>query len=117
MLTKTVKNLIVSLAIVFSVVFFCHAGSSTLAAEIEPLHAIQVTEKTVTIIVTSTGCTSKENFTSTLHKSEPPIVTFIRLKPDLCKAAPQPYPIRFGLEEVGAMNFQTTNVFSPGPRF
>ncbi|NEO66421.1 MAG: hypothetical protein F6J98_41010 [Moorea sp. SIO4G2] len=67
--------------------------------------------------MTSTGCTKKEDFTTILEKSQPPIATFIRLEPDFCRAASRAYPIEFSLEEVGATEFKVANLFVPGPRF
>ncbi len=90
---------------------------TALAANIEPLHGIEVTEKYCMIIVTSTGCTKKEDFVPVLQKSQPPVVTFIRLKPDFCEATPRPYPIRFSLEEVGAKEFTVSNLIVPSPSY
>ena len=88
-----------------------------LAANIEPLHGVNLTEKYCTIVATSTGCTQKEDFVPILQKSQPPIVTFIRLKPDDCKAAARPYPIRFSFSEIGAKEFTVSNLFVPSPSY
>ncbi|MCX4027223.1 hypothetical protein H0A36_08525 [Endozoicomonas sp. SM1973] len=82
---------------------------------IEDLHGLQVTEKLASIVVTSTGCTKKEDFIVVSDKSVPPKVTFIRLKPDYCRAASRPYLIRFSLEEVGARKFSVVNPVIPSP--
>ncbi len=82
---------------------------------IETLHGLVLTETTVTIKVTSTGCTKKEDFQLRLQKSEPPILTIIRVKPDPCKAAPHSIDIVFSLKEIGAANFTVANPFAPGP--
>ena len=87
------------------------------AADIEPLHGVNMTETGLTILVTSTGCTKKEDFVSVLQKSQPPVVTFIRLKPDLCEAGSHPYTIQFSFEEIGAKEFRVSNLFVPAPRF
>lgn len=85
--------------------------------QIEVLNGIQVTEQSVTIIVESNGCTQKEDFIAVLSKAEPPEVTFIRLQPDLCRAAPRPLPIKFTLEEIGAKMFTVANPLDPMPRW
>ena len=90
---------------------------TALAAEIEPLHGVSVTQRYCTIVVTSTGCTQKEDFIPILQKSQPPVVTFIRLKPDPCRAASRPVPIRFSLEEIGAEEFTVSNLFEPSPSY
>ncbi|NET66388.1 MAG: hypothetical protein F6K63_19150 [Moorea sp. SIO1G6] len=100
-----------------AVAVFCVTAPTALAATVEPLHGIQITEKSVTIVVTSNGCTQKEDFTTILAKSQPPIVTFIRLKPDLCKGVSRPYPIQFSLSEVGAKEFKLANLFVPSASF
>lgn len=84
---------------------------------IETLHGLQVDERTVTIVVTSTGCTKKQDFIVVSDKSQPPTVTFSRLIPDYCKAAPSPYPIKFSLEEIGAKEFKVANTVDPMPRW
>ncbi|MDJ0594889.1 MAG: hypothetical protein QNJ72_33750 [Pleurocapsa sp. MO_226.B13] len=83
--------------------------------KIEPLHGLVLTETTATIKVTSTGCTKKEDFQLRLQKSEPPILSIIRVKPDLCKAAPHSIDVVFSLKEIGAANFTVANLFAPGP--
>ncbi len=118
-LKKALSRLALGLATLLfaAVAVFCATAPTALAETIEPLHGIQITEKGVTIVVTSTGCTKKEDFTTILAKSQPPIVTFIRLKPDFCKAASRPYPIKFSLQEVGAKEFKVANLFVPSPSF
>ncbi len=86
-------------------------------AEIETLHGIHMSERDVTIVVTSNGCTEKDHFVAVITKSEPPEVTFIRLTPDHCKAASRPYPIKFSMEEIGAKEFTVSNPFDPAPRW
>ena len=88
---------------------------SVLAAELEPLHGLSQTETFTTIAVTSTGCTKKEDFTTILEKSNPPIVSFIRLKPDPCRTGPFKMNIEFNVEEVGANKFEVANLFTPAP--
>ena len=90
---------------------------TALAVDIEPLHGVNVTKEGCAIVVTSTGCTQKEDFIPILQKSQPPIVTFIRLKPDSCRAASRPYLIQFSLEEIGAKEFTISNLFEPGPSY
>ena len=116
-LSKKINRLVVAVLTLISASLFFTASASAAAAEIEPLHGLEVTERYATIFVTSTGCTKKEDFIPVLQKTEPPIVTFIRLKPDYCKAASRPVPIRFSLEEVGAQTFNVNNIFTPGPSF
>jgi len=83
---------------------------------IEPLHGLEVTERSATIVVTSNGCTKKQDFIVVLDKSQPSTATFIRLIPDFCKAVSHPYPIKFSLQEVGATTFAVSNLFEPPPR-
>ncbi|MEM9541155.1 MAG: hypothetical protein AAGA60_16835 [Cyanobacteria bacterium P01_E01_bin.42] len=116
MFGKTIQRLILGLTILFSLAVLSVANSPALAAEIEPLHGFYLTDGTATIMVTSNGCTQKEDFISILEKSEPPVVTFIRLKPDFCKAASTPYRISFSVEEIGAKVFKISNLVEPAPR-
>ncbi|NEQ10616.1 MAG: hypothetical protein F6K37_33265 [Moorea sp. SIO4E2] len=118
-LKKALSRLALGLATLLfaAVAVFCATAPTALAATVEPLHGIHITEKGVTIVVTSNGCTQKEDFTTILAKSQPPIVTFIRLKPDFCKGVSRPYRIEFSLSEVGATEFKVANLFEPGPRF
>lgn len=92
-------------------------SKETLKESKETLHGLYIDKETVTVTVTSTGCTKKEDFTIMLRKSRPPIITFIRLKPDLCRAAPHKINIQFPLKEVGATEFALANLFKPGPEF
>lgn len=87
------------------------------SASIETLHGLNVTERAVIILVTSTGCTEKEDFTVVLDKSAPPKATFIRLKPDFCRAVSRTVPIKFSLQEVGIREFLVTNTIKPGSEF
>ena len=82
---------------------------------IEILHGLVLTETTATITVTSNGCTAKEDFQIQLQESKPPILTIIRVKPDLCEAAPHSIDIIFSLKEIGSANFRVANLFAPGP--
>lgn len=129
-LEKALSRVALGLATLLFTVIFCVAAPTALASEIddyisqyqpviETLHGLQVTEKTVTILVTSNGCTEKQDFIAVLDKSQPSTATFIRLKPDLCEATSQLYSIKFLLEEVGATEFKVANTVdpSPSPRF
>ena len=116
-LSKKINRLVAALLTLISASLFFTAGASASAAEIEALHGFQLTERGASILVTSTGCTSKEDFISVLQKTQPPVVTFIRLKPDLCRAAARSYAIQFSLEEIGAKEFQVNNIIVPGPSF
>lgn len=116
-LSKWVFNLA---SLVFASVFCTTAlaaGKENYSPAIEILHGLNITERSATVLVKSTGCTRKEDFITILQKSQPPIVTFIRLRPDPCKAAPRPMPISFSLEELGASLFTVANQFEPAPRF
>ena len=116
-LKKVLAKLALGLATLLVVAGVWVATPTAQAAEIEPLHGITVTSRYCTIAVTSNGCTQKEDFVSILKKTEPPVVTFIRLKPDYCKAPSRPTEIRFSLSEVGAETFAVANVFSPAPGY
>ncbi|NEO92836.1 MAG: hypothetical protein F6K56_22370 [Moorea sp. SIO3G5] len=118
-LKKALSRLALGLATLLfaAVAVFCVTAPTALAATVEPLHGINITEKGVTILVTSNGCTQKEDFTTILAKSQPPIATFIRLKPDFCKGVSRPVTIQFSLSEVGATEFKVANLFVPSPRF
>ena len=116
-LKKVFGKLVLGLAALLFVAGFFVTAPAAQAAEIEPLHGVNLTEKYCTIVVTSTGCTRKEDFVALLKKSDPPIVTFVRLKPDFCKAAARPYPIKFSLSEIGAKEFDVANLFVPSPSY
>jgi hypothetical protein len=105
------------LASVFCTTALAGKGSSSYSPVVETLHGLTITEKLVIVTVTSTGCTSKEDFIAVLQKSQPPIVTFIRLKPDLCRAASRKINISFSVKEVGADFFTVANPFKPGPKY
>ncbi|MDJ0715436.1 MAG: hypothetical protein QNJ54_14620 [Prochloraceae cyanobacterium] len=81
----------------------------------ETLHGLIITETSVIITVTSNGCTEKKDFKIELQESKPPIVTFIRVKPDPCNMVSHSIDITFSLKEVGAAEFKVTNPFAPGP--
>lgn len=114
---KVFARLVLGLATLLVVAGFWVATPTAQAAEIETLHGISVTSRYCTIFVTSNGCTQKEDFVTLLQKSEPPVVTFVRLEPDLCKAAPRPTEIRFSLSEVGADTFAVANLLTPAPGY
>ena len=116
-LSKKINRLVAAVLTLISASLFFTASVSAAEAQIEPLHGLQVTDTYVTILVTSNGCTQKDDFISVLQKTEPPVVTFIRLKPDYCKAAPRLLPIQFALKEVGAQTFKVNNILTPGPNF
>ena len=116
-LKKVLKRLTLALTTLLFIAGLCATAPAATAAEIEPLHGVNLTEKYCTIVVTSTGCTKKEDFVALLKKSQPPIVTFVRLKPDYCKAAARPYPIKFSLSEIGAKEFDVSNLFVPSPSY
>ena len=117
-LKNVLKRLALGLATLLLVAgLWVGTAPTALAAEIEPLHGLNLTEGYCTIVVTSTGCTKKEDFVSILQKSEPPVVTFIRLEPDFCRAASRPYLIKFSVEEIGAKEFTVSNLFTPAPGF
>jgi heat shock protein HslJ len=86
-----------------------------MSKSMETLHGLVFNETTATIKVASTGCTKKEDFELRLQKSEPPILTIIRVKPDLCEAGPHSIDIVFSLKEIGTANFTIANLFAPGP--
>ncbi|WP_202218755.1 hypothetical protein [Okeania sp. KiyG1] len=127
-LKKALSRVALGLATLLFTVIFCVATPTASASEIddyisqyqpviETLHGLQVTEKTVTILVTSTGCTKKEDFIAVLDKYQPPTATFIRLIPDFCRAASRAIPITFSLQEVGATEFKVANTVDPSPSF
>ena len=127
-LKKALSRLALGLATLLFTVIFCVAAPTALASEIddyisqykpviETLHGLYVDDGTVTIVVTSSGCTRKEDFIVVSDKSQPPTATFIRLIPDFCKAVSRPYSIKFSLEEVGAKEFKVANTFDPSPRY
>jgi hypothetical protein len=86
-----------------------------MAEQVETLHGFMLTDSQVIIRVTSNGCTDKGDFKIALKESHPPIVTFIRVQPDPCKAVVRSVDIAFSLKEVGAAEFTVDNPFEPGP--
>jgi hypothetical protein len=86
-----------------------------MAEQIETLHGLMLTENQVIITVTSNGCTDKGDFKIQLKESHPPIATFVRVQPDICKAAVHSVDLTFSLKEVGAAEFKIGNPFEPGP--
>lgn len=73
---------------------------SALAQQPEPIYGISTdaTEKTLTVIVKSTGCTDKSYFSFSM---EGDLLTFKRIRRDACKAMPMRHPITYSLEELG----------------
>lgn len=86
------------------------------SGSVETLHGLAVTETQVIISVTSTGCTDESDFKIEVAESLPPIVTFIRVKPDVCRAISHTVDLSFSLKEVGSAEFKVANPFAPGPR-
>ena len=82
---------------------------------VETLHGLSVNETKVIITVTSTGCTNESDFKIEVVKTLPPLVTFVRVKPDLCKVAPHSVDLSFSLKEIGTADFKVDNLFAPGP--
>ncbi len=91
-------------------------NTETESHSVETLHGLAVNETEVVITVTSTGCTDKNDFKIEVVKTLPPVVTFIRVKPDPCKAAPQKVNLSFSLKEIGTADFKVDNLFAPGPK-
>ena len=86
------------------------------AAELEQLHGVQFTENYMTIFVTSTGCTEKEDFVTALEKSTTPAgLMILRTKPDICRGASRVYPIKYSYNEIGGKNVKVLNHFVPAP--
>ena len=83
---------------------------------VETLHGLAVTETKVIITVTSTGCTDESDFKIEVAESLPPLVTFIRVRPDFCRMISHSVDLSFSLKEVGSAEFKVANPFAPGPR-
>lgn len=83
------------------------------SGSVEILHGLTVNENNIIITVTSTGCTDESNFKIEVVKTLPPLVTFIRVKPDLCKVAPHSVNLYFSLKEIGFADFKVKNLFAP----
>ena len=82
---------------------------------VETLHGLTITAEKATITVTSNGCTDKSDFKIEVQESLPPIVTFIRVKPDNCKKVSRSVDISFSLKQVGTTKFKVANPFASGP--
>ncbi len=87
------------------------------AAELEMIHGYEQTEKSLTFIVTSTGCTKKEDFEVVTDKLSFPVVTLVRKVPDLCEASPRAYSVQFSLNEIGTKSFKVGNPSKAAPLF
>lgn len=82
----------------------------------EPLVAATVAGDSVTIRVMSTGCTRKQSiafFTRPVDGRQ--AVTFVRLKPDLCEAAPSPVDLSWTFEELDLPKGASVEVANPRP--
>lgn len=84
-------------------------------AETETLHGVVVTETTVTVTVTSNGCTDAEDFRIEVQESQPPIATWIRVTPDPCRMVAHSVDLDFSLKLIGSADFKVANTFAPGP--
>ncbi|RSZ56811.1 hypothetical protein HF313_30220 [Massilia atriviolacea] len=72
---------------------------------LERLHGLRFDEKTLTIWVTSTGCTGKDDFEIRLSKGTTGKITLgmeiVRIAPDLCKTTTHVVELGFSWEELG----------------
>ncbi len=84
-------------------------------SESEVLHGIRVQQNTVTVTVTSNGCTGPGDFEIKVAKSNPPIATWIRKRPDPCKMISHSVDLEFSRKLIGKLPFKVGNTFAPGP--
>jgi hypothetical protein len=85
---------------------FLISGPVLGTAQEEVLHRISVDTETISIQVTSTGCTSAEDFRFLLKGKKRSVirVTVIRIEPDTCEAAPQKVTLHFSRQDIGLGN-------------
>ncbi len=101
-------------------VFVAPAGAA--AAREEPLHGFSVERETVSIIVTSNGCTSAADFRFLVRRKGPgrTDVSVIRIEPDTCEAVPQAITIEFSRVDIGLAGtspLSVQNLFVRAPLF
>ena len=82
---------------------------------LESIHGLKLSLTEVIITVTSTGCTTADDFRIDVQDSQPPSVTFIREQADPCKVIPHTVDLPFSLKRIGSAEFTVANPFSPGP--
>ena len=87
------------------------------------LHGFTLGEDTVTISVSTCGCTDEEDFAFLIERESggQRLVTVLRLKPDFCEAVPREVQFEYsrarlkGKHPVIVLNeFRTFDVFDPG---
>jgi hypothetical protein len=90
------KNIVIAVAVLGILVLF----STAHAEETETLLGVAVNPeaKTITIDVSSSGCTDKGYFTFALEND---VLIFKRIKRDACKAMPHRTTITYSLAEIG----------------
>ena len=67
----------------------------------EAISGFYVDHQSMTFIVMSHGCTSKDDFELEIAQSYPVQIKLVRLNPDVCKAIPSDMTISFNLTDVG----------------
>jgi hypothetical protein len=91
---EKIAILLAGISIAFALT--CRAG----AEQAEPLFGLTADAgaKTVSIVVSSSGCTDKSYFSFTL---EGDVLIFRRIRRDACKAMPGRQAITYSIEELG----------------
>lgn len=91
-------------------------GCATQSVEpqrLETIHSVSVASGSLTIGVSSNGCTKKESFKVHVVQGEPAYITIERIKYDGCKRMRHLVNISFPLEELGVDSSDTIVVENP----
>lgn len=67
----------------------------------EPLHAVSITDSTITISVTSNGCTKKEHFDFVADAEHSHQFIVVRNKYDGCRRVPERLSFKYAFSEIG----------------
>lgn len=83
------------------------------AGELETLRGVLADETGVVILVVSTGCTAKADFTTyVVREAGQRALAFARKRLDVCRAAPHVQEVRFSYEELGLARDETVRVLN-----
>lgn len=90
------------------------AGGNNAPAELEAINSIKADATGLTLLVASTGCTTREDFTFYVDRSGPQAtVAFARKRLDLCRRTPTTTALRFSYQELGVPGQGRLAVLNP----
>ena len=119
------SNLGMVIGLIFQLTAYMDSLGRNYQSSIEPIHydyssrfyssnqgiknppwGLTVDHETVTLTVTSNGCTSADSFKIDVAESLPPQVKVIRVIPDNCRGVSRPIDLKFPLKAFGGRKFR-----------